>query len=120
MNKLLLINGAVLGLISVIMGALGDHAFALHQEQIKSLDTAIRYSMIYGVLIICIALSPRNTQFIIANTLLAFGSTLFSFSIYIAILSDIQQFTYLTPFGGILIMTGWGYLIYLALKLKNN
>lgn len=53
MNRLLLC-GAALGLVSAIMGALGDHAFDLTPEKVESLDTAIRYNMIYAVLIVAL------------------------------------------------------------------
>ena len=51
MNRLLLC-GATLGLISVIMGALGDHGFDLTPERAESMGTAIRYNMLYAVLIV--------------------------------------------------------------------
>ncbi len=118
MNKLLLF-GAILGLISVIMGALGDHAFALSSEQAESMDTAIRYNMLYAILIVVLALQPSEKKLFLAGFTFALGTSLFSFSIYAALISGIAQFTYLTPIGGITIIFGWAFLIYVALKSKK-
>lgn len=115
MNRLLLC-GAVLGLVSVIMGALGDHAFDLTPEKVESLDAAIRYNMIYAVLIVALALVPADKKFCISGYIFVLGTVLFSFSIYITNLTSILLVTYLTPMGGITIMTGWVSLIFYSMK----
>lgn len=119
MNRLLLC-GAVLGLVSVIMGALGDHAFDLTPEKAESLETAIRYNMIYAVLIVALALAPADKKLLISGYVFTLGTALFSFSIYASLAMGIEQFTYMTPVGGITIMCGWAILIYVALKLKTS
>ncbi len=118
MNRLLLC-GAVLGLVSVIMGALGDHAFDLTPEQAESLDTAIRYNMIYAVLIVALALASDDKKLRISGYIFTLGTALFSFSIYASLAMGIEQLTYITPVGGIIIMCGWVTLIYAALKLNS-
>ncbi len=118
MNRLLLC-GAVLGLVSVIMGALGDHAFDLTPEKAESFETAIRYNMIYAVLIAALALAPVDKKLCISGYIFALGTALFSLSIYASLATGITQFTYITPVGGITIMCGWMILIYKALKVKT-
>ncbi|MDP7142587.1 MAG: DUF423 domain-containing protein [Alphaproteobacteria bacterium] len=115
MNKLL-ISGATLGLIAVIMGALGDHTFTLTPDTTESLQTAIRYNMLYAVLISCIALAPSLPGLRIAGLVFTAGTILFSFSIYAAIMTGIDSLTYITPLGGLMIMAGWGCLIYAGFK----
>ncbi len=115
MNKLL-ISGATLGLIAVIMGALGDHALPLTPDTTESLQTAIRYNMLYAVLISCIALAPSLPGLRIAGLVFTAGTTLFSFSIYAAIMTGIDSLTYITPLGGLTIMAGWVCLIYAGFK----
>lgn len=117
MNKLL-ICGAALGLVSVIMGALGDHGFDLTAEKAESLATAIRYNMLYAVLITALALVPPERKLIIPGAIFAVGTTLFSLSIYAALITDIEQLTYITPVGGITIMAAWVALIWRGLKSK--
>lgn len=115
MNRLLLC-GAVLGLVSVIMGALGDHAFDLSPEKAESLETAIRYNMIYAVLIVALALAPVDKKLRISGYIFTLGTALFSFSIYTSLAIGIEQLTYVTPVGGITIMAGWVVLIWYGMK----
>lgn len=117
MNRLLFC-GAILGLISVIMGALGDHAFELTPDKAESLDTAIRYNMIYAVLIVGLALAQADKKVRISGYVFMLGTIFFSFGIYAALATGIQQLIYFTPVGGITLMCGWVILIYCALKLK--
>jgi len=117
MNKLL-ICGAALGLVSVIMGSLGDHGFDLTPEKAESLATAIRYNMLYAILITALALAPPEKKLILPGIIFTIGAALFSFSIYAALITGIEQLTYITPVGGIAIMAGWSALIWRGLKSK--
>lgn len=111
MNRLL-VCAAVLGLISVIMGAMGDHAFALSPEKAKSLETAIRYNMVYAVLIVAISLAPKERRLACCGWIFVVGSSFFSFGIYASLITGITQLTYLTPVGGVTMMAGWVVLAY--------
>lgn len=119
MNKLLLC-GAVLGLVSVIMGALGDHAFDLTPEKAESLDTAIRYNMIYAVLVASLALAPADKKLCISGYIFALGTALFSLSIYASLVTGMTQLTYITPVGGITIMAGWVALIWRVFRRRKK
>lgn len=120
MTNRILIAGAFLGLASVIMGALGDHGINLTPEKAKSLETAIRYNMIYAVLIVAIALAPAERKLHIPAYLFTAGTVLFSFSIYGALFSGVKQLTYLTPVGGITIMIGWLALAWRGVLYSNS
>ncbi len=119
MNRLLLC-GAALGLVSVIMGALGDHAFDLSPEKAVSLETAIRYNMIYAVLVVALALAPANKKLRISGYIFTLGTVLFSFSIYASLAITIEQLIYITPVGGITIMGGWVALVFYGLRSGAN
>lgn len=118
MNRLLLC-GAILGLVSVMMGALGDHAFNLTSEKAESLDTAIRYNMIYAVLVVILALSPADQKLRSSGYIFALGTVLFSFSIYASLATNIDLLTYFAPVGGITIMCGWVVMIYRGISLNR-
>lgn len=113
MNRLLAC-GAALGLVSVIMGAIGDHAFTLSAEKAESLETAIRYNMLYAVLIVVLAMAPAERKLYIPGFIFALGTVLFSFSIYAAAMIGLEWLTYLTPVGGLTVMGGWTALIFRA------
>ena len=119
MNKLLL-GGAVLGLVSVIMGTLGDHSLDLTPDKAESLATAIRYNMLYAVLVVVLALMSPEKKLHIPGSIFAIGTALFSFAIYTALITNIEQFNYITPLGGITIMVGWIILILKAIKTKTS
>ena len=114
MNRLLACAG-VLGLISVIMGAMGDHAFTLTPAQAESFDTAVRYNMIYAVLAAGIALTQPAGKLWLSGLLFALGSAIFSGSIYLSFALALPALTYLTPLGGLTLMAGWASLILSAL-----
>lgn len=118
MNKFLL-YGAILGLASVIMGALGDHAFDLSADQAESLQTAIRYNMLYAVLICALSISVHKKSLKLPALLFSIGASLFAGSIYLALLTGISQLTYISPLGGLTIMTGWAALGIAALNIKK-
>ncbi len=112
----LLLCGAVLGLVSVIMGAIGDHAFTLTPEKTDSLETAIRFNMLYAVLIVALAMGAQEKRMKIPGFIFVIGTILFSFSIYAAVITGLEPLTYLTPLGGLTIMGGWGMLIFFSFK----
>lgn len=114
MNRLLL-GAGLLGLLSVIMGAAGDHAFALTPAQAESFDTAVRYNMIYAGLAAALALTASTGWRRVAGLLFAGGAALFAGSIYLSVATGIAGLTFLTPLGGLTLMAGWGALILSAL-----
>ena len=118
MNKLLII-GAILGFVSVMMGALSDHAFELTPDKAESLATAIRYNMLYAILVSTIALASPEKKMTMPGAVFAIGTVLFSFSIYAALFTRIEALIYVTPIGGVTIMAGWIALAYRAIRYKN-
>lgn len=115
MNKLL-ICGALLGFISVLMGALGDHVFHIDDDQTESLATAIRYNMLYAILITALAIQPKK-YLIQAAALFTAGTVIFCFSIYLSLATSISELTYATPIGGLLLMGSW---LFVAFKTWQN
>ena len=62
MEKKILILGLILGILSIILGAFGAHAFkkVLSQESLDSFETAVRYQMYHALFLLLIA----NTAFL--------------------------------------------------------
>lgn len=81
---------ALLGFVSVLMGALGDHYFEISSDRLESLDTAIRYNMIYAVLSVALTLAPQDLKLYRSALAFLVGATLFSFSIYASIIFNIK------------------------------
>lgn len=119
MNTTIIIIGAIFGLLSVILGAFGAHAFKkfMNKEQLKSYETGIKYQMYHAILLVLIGLNADVFQN--AKTLLilfTLGIILFSFSIYgLTITSALnKKWRFLgpiTPIGGLLLVSGWILII---------
>jgi uncharacterized membrane protein YgdD (TMEM256/DUF423 family) len=118
--KRLLFVGALLGLLSVVMGALGDHSFDLSADARDSFATALRYNMLYAVLVSALSLAPAAWRLALPAGLFALGTVLFCFSIYAGTTSGVGQFYYVTPFGGLTLMAGWAALMYRAIKAPDG
>jgi len=103
--------GAVLGFLAIALGAFGAHALAdtlgPHNE---TWQTAARYQLIHAVALLVIAalLERIATRAItVAGWLFVVGTTLFSGSLYLLVLTGQHLWGAVTPFGGALLMTGW-------------
>ena len=114
-----------LGMIAVILGALGSHALkeVLSPEQLESFTIGVRYQMTHVLLLMVVLLTSYFEEGIKLTSfwLTMVGILLFSGSIY---LLNLQQslgvkLSFLgpvTPIGGLFLITNWGYLALKALK----
>jgi len=124
MNPVLL-AGAVLGFLSVLIGASVEHVVKpnVAPEVFRWTMTAIRYHQVGALAVFAIGLGlaagirPALARWLkIAATLFVVGTVLFSFSIYITAITGIEKLTYLTPVGGITLMSAWGSAAWGALR----
>lgn len=121
MNQLAFIFGASYGALAIVLGAFGAHALKkiLNNEQLKSFETGVKYQMYHALLLVILGFQFEfNTQLeTVIVTCIAFGTFLFSFSIYGLVLSSARNRKLkflgpLTPLGGLLLVTGWCFLIF--------
>ena len=117
-QQIVLITGALFGMLAVIFGAFGAHALQkiLSNEQLKSFETGVKYQMYHALVLLFVGsyFDPPSSAVYYAFVI---GVILFSFSIYGLVLSDAKgkKMTFLgpiTPLGGLLLIVGWGLLIY--------
>jgi len=130
MNKKVLIKAGILGMIAVLGGAFGAHALkeVLSTEHLASFNTGVRYQMVHAVVLIClflIGIKFEMKQFRIAAQFIFWGVILFSGSIYLLTLKNIIGVEVLkfagpiTPIGGLLIITGWLFILLGAMKVDK-
>jgi len=113
-----------LGLLAVILGAFGTHAFkgSLSPEAISSFETAVRYQMYHVIVLLFVngvqLLSEKQKNRI--SSFFFAGILFFSGSIYAIHLGGIsaKSIWFITPLGGLFFMIGWGMLVVVFLNKK--
>ena len=121
MNRNLSIT-ALLGFIAVALGAFGAHALKekLGIEQLKTFETGVRYQMFHVLVLLFINSYAEFSQKIKNKTSLLFfiGIVLFSGSLYAITAGGIpaKNIWYITPLGGLFILSGWLSLLYYFIK----
>ncbi|RMG26202.1 MAG: DUF423 domain-containing protein [Methanobacteriota archaeon] len=120
---MLLIFGAIIGALSVAIGAFGAHVLEprLAQDDFATFQTAVRYQMYHSLLLMIVGLwyrnSPDQRLFNIGLVILG-GILLFSGSLYLIVFTGIQSFGAVAPLGGMLLIIGWASLAWIAYSTK--
>ena len=122
-----LVAGAVLGLLSVVIGASAEH---LLQQRVEAevwrwVMTAVRYHQVGALIVTALGLSllcgARPSRWInMSAAFLIAGTVLFSFSIYAAAVTGVLSLTYVTPIGGVSLMFGWVLLIWAGFQAGRD
>ena len=115
------VAAAIFGFFGIIFGAFGAHRLKrlLPAEVLSSFETGVKYQMLHAVVLIVLGFHFEFidiTERMIA-TCLIIGVSLFSFSIYGLCYARVKQINLkflgpMTPVGGLLMMSGWGLLLY--------
>lgn len=129
MNKRILITASVMAIIAIILGAFGAHKLKelLPEQSLNAFETGVRYQMYHVFLLLFLGMfkgvSEKSKKAIYCTTLI--GVLFFSGSIYLLSTSnitgiDISSIGFITPIGGLLLITSWGVLLRSFLNLKAN
>lgn len=130
MNKKLFITGCLFALTAVILGALGAHALKekLSPEQLLSFETGVRYQFFHAMAILLISANYEKFNFTViiwAKRFFIAGIFCFSGSIYLLSMKEILHTEGIsrilgpvTPLGGILMITGWVFLMLSVINKK--
>ncbi|MBL8725548.1 MAG: DUF423 domain-containing protein [Planctomycetes bacterium] len=107
-------TGALLAGAAVAAGAIGAHALQGHVDALglERFEKAVRYQMYHGLgLCVCAALARAGYRTQIPAWLLLAGTVLFSGSLYLLATTGRTLFAHVTPFGGVLWLVGWAWLV---------
>jgi len=115
-NQLALVAGSILGILAIILGAFGAHAFKkiLSEERLSSFEVGVRYQMYAAITLLIIGynmdFSSTSDNWAVFGILS--GCILFSGSIYFLSFKDIWKVNLrflgpITPIGGLLMIAGW-------------
>ncbi|MFD1770723.1 DUF423 domain-containing protein [Sphingobacterium suaedae] len=116
MHQVILITATIYGILAIILGAFGAHAFRkiLTDEKLATFEVGVRYQM-YGalsLLIIGYQADVEQTAVQWAYYGIAIGTFLFSFSIYFLSFATywnvrLRFLGPITPIGGLFLLSGW-------------
>lgn len=104
--------GAVSAGLAVVAGAFGAHALRsrLGPDLLAIFETAVRYQLVHALALLVLGLaSSRLDPRAVRGTglLLAFGTVLFSGSLYALALSGVRALGAITPLGGLCWIAAW-------------
>lgn len=128
MSKTFLIIAALLGALSVILGAFGAHGLKkiVPPETVASFETGVRYQFYhtFALLIIGLLLERMHSQWLVwAGYSFIVGIVLFSGSLYLLTALKatetvgLRGIGFITPVGGLFFVSGW--LLMLAGIIKR-
>jgi len=104
---------AVMGLLAVVLGAMGAHALenvlAQNPKGLALWEKAVFYHFIHAVMLFVLAM--RRPLRRVAWFGFLIGIILFSGSLYLYAVTSVKWLVHLTPFGGVSFMVGWICLI---------
>ena len=111
-----LLSGALLGGLGVVLGAFGAHALAPHFDaHARDLwEKAVFYQDLHALAILACGGLLRQAPLPGAGAAAAafgIGVLLFSGSLYLLALTGLRALGWLTPLGGVALLTGWGLLL---------
>lgn len=117
MEKIVIISGSIFGILAIVLGAFGAHAFKkfLPEEKLNSFEVGVRYQMYSALYLLALSFL---VNFDTASARWAYygvfyGTILFSGSIYLLSFKDhwkangLRFLGPITPLGGLLMIIGW-------------
>jgi uncharacterized membrane protein YgdD (TMEM256/DUF423 family) len=120
MDKKIISTAAIFGMLAIILGAFGAHALkkVLSIDALATFETGVKYQMYHALFLLSIgimtALSEKAKKII--YNLVVFGVIFFSGSIYLLAINSLTSFDFkiigfVTPIGGLLLISAWGVLL---------
>lgn len=117
--KVWLFLAAVNGFLAVAFGAFAAHGLAqrLDAHSLSVFDTGARYHLSHALAmgLAALAMPAAAGRARIAAALFLAGIILFSGSLYLLALTGVMAWAFVTPFGGLCFLAGWGALAWTAL-----
>lgn len=123
-DRLFFALGAVFGFLGVALGALGAHALEPHltPERLQTYELAARYQLFHALALFGVAWATVRWPGGVAPAagwFMTVGIILFSGSLYLLSLGGPRWVAYVTPFGGVSFLIGWGLLFWLAVNASK-
>jgi uncharacterized membrane protein YgdD (TMEM256/DUF423 family) len=125
MDRLFFTFGCLFGFVGVGLGAFAAHALKarLAPELLTAFDTGVRYQLTHALALLAVAWActrwpGKAVQ--ASGWLFIVGTLLFSGSLYVLSITGVRGLGFVTPFGGMALLTGWLCLLVAPWREKNN
>jgi uncharacterized membrane protein YgdD (TMEM256/DUF423 family) len=129
MDRKIILTAALLGVISIVLGAFGAHALKklVDVNALVTFETGVRYQMYHALFLLFVATTgsvlPKTKKAI--HILVVLGVLFFSGSIYLLATNALTSFDFkvigfVTPVGGLLLIVAWSLLFIDILKNKSQ
>lgn len=126
MNKTILMTGIFFGATAILLGAFGAHGLEkfINEGEIETYETGVKYQMYHALFLLVLAgmdrIEPKAKKAVFV--LITLGVIGFSLSIYLLAINSLTAFDFrilgfMTPLGGVLLLSGW---IVLAYRIFNQ
>jgi uncharacterized membrane protein YgdD (TMEM256/DUF423 family) len=108
-----LLAGTILGALGVALGAFGAHAFKpmlVETGRLETYELAVRYEFYHALALLSAGILQQfiQTKYTrLASLFFLLGTLLFSGSLYLLCFTNNSLFAMATPFGGVLLISGW-------------
>jgi uncharacterized membrane protein YgdD (TMEM256/DUF423 family) len=113
-----LLAGSLMAALGVALGAFGAHGLrhVLETYQLEWWHTAVEYQMWHGIGLVALA-ACRLDNALLPAALLTAGTVVFSGSLYLLALTGQHWLGIVTPFGGLMLLSGWIITAFRAFRL---
>ncbi len=127
MNNKITATAAFFGMSAIILGAFGAHALkkVLTIDQLATFETGVKFQMYHALFLLFVGLNSQLADKIkkIILNLTTTGIIFFSGSIYLLATDSLNTLNFkvigfVTPIGGLLLISSWGVLMWNFLKKK--
>lgn len=128
MDRKIIATAAFLGFTGIILGAFGAHGLQkiVEAKDVATFETGVRYQIYHALFLLFVGnthlIAEKSKKAILWLTLA--GVVLFSVSIYLLALNsklpfNFRPFGWITPIGGLLLISAWTVLFLNILKRKQ-
>jgi len=116
-----LIVAAVNGFLAVAFGAFAAHGLSgkIDAHALQTFETGARYHMYHALAIGLAAVAGRGPLANLSACFFLAGIILFSGSLYLLAVTGTRALGFITPFGGLSFLIGWGLLAWAAARVQT-
>ncbi|MEO8933266.1 MAG: DUF423 domain-containing protein [Xanthomarina sp.] len=129
MNKKILISAAILGILSVILGAFAAHGLKdlISPDAQQTFETGVRYQMYHAILLLFVGSSvsvseksKKNIFYLVLIGLLFFSGSIYGLATNSLTSFNFKSIGFITPIGGLLLIISWLILLINFFKIKAD